>query len=125
MNVPLLFTASALAGLTAAAHIFIGGKKNARPVLTAEGIPNVPRVTVAFAWHAASVFLISVCLAYLLAALGFVGQPLVIFMTVHCVALTFLSGAIALRGGITPFAFPPATLFALISVAGAAGLVAR
>jgi hypothetical protein len=124
MNVLSLFTASALAGLTAAAHIFIGGNKNARPVLTAEGIPNGPRVTVAFAWHAASVFLISVCLAYLLAALGLAGRPLIIFVTVHCVALTVLSGAMAPRGGIMPFAFPPATLFAMISVAGTLALVA-
>ncbi|MBB5516829.1 CHASE2 domain-containing sensor protein [Rubricella aquisinus] len=122
MNTPFLFLAAALGTVTAAAHIFVGGPKNAAPVLTAPGLPNGPRVTVSFAWHAASLFLIFVAAAYLLAALGVMDSQVVVLTTVHCGLLMVLSTAMALRGGISPLAFPPAVLFALITVSGAAAL---
>jgi hypothetical protein len=122
MNTPLLFLAAAFAALTAAAHVFVGGPKNAAPVLTAKGIPNGPRVTVTFAWQAATLFLVVVAATYLLAALGIMGAQVVVLTTVHCGLLVVLSSVTALRGGISPLAFPPAVLFVLITASGAGAL---
>ena len=118
MNTIFLYAASAAAALTTAAHIFIGGKKNARPIFQTEGLLTGPRVTVEFAWHAASVFLAFVALIYLWAAITGKGDLMVRFTTVHCAILALLGGFVASTGNIAPWQFPPTVLFVIVSVFG-------
>lgn len=122
MNTPFLYAASTVSALTALAHIFIGGTKNATPVLTAPGLPIGPRVTVEFAWQAASVFMLFAALIYLWAAVRQSGYSLVAFTTIHCASLAILGIVTAYRGGINPWSFPPFLFFTLIAMLGGLAL---
>ncbi len=123
MNTVFLLAASGVAAFTAAMHVFVGGPKNAQPVLGAPDLPDGPRVSLTFAWHWESVFLAFVAIAYAWAALIAPSQSLVLLTTLHCGLLAVLSGTMALRHGIAPLAFPPAPLFALIALFGTCALL--
>ena len=122
MNTFFLFAAALAGALTALAHIFIGGKKNAAPVLQSPELSAGPKITVEFAWHAASVFLIAVAAIYFFAAIAESGRSLVLVTTIHCAVLVALSAVVAIRGGLSAMTFPPTILFAAISAFGALAL---
>lgn len=118
MNTIFLYAAAFAGAFTTVAHIFVGGPKNAAPVLNVEGLSNGPKVTVSFAWHAASVLLAFISLIYLWAAINGTGRELVTATTLLCAALAVLGFIVSYRGGENPWTFPPAILFILISVLG-------
>ena len=122
MNTSFLFAAAAASTITAFAHVFVGGPKNAAPVLQAPGIEAGPRTTMAFAWHAASVFLFAVAAIYFFAAVTGESHLLIQVTTLHCGALTVVSAVTAARGGLNPVYFPPAFLFAVITICGVLAL---
>ena len=122
MNTTFLYAASFAGAVTTLAHIFVGGKQNAAPVLNAPDLEAGPKTTVTFAWHAASVFLFAVTVIYLVAATTGISKSLVVATTMHCGALTLLSAITALRGGVKVTAFPPTILFAAISILGTIAL---
>lgn len=122
MNTNFLLAATIVSALTAFAHIVIGGRKNAAPVLQSPDLAAGPKTTVTVAWHAVSVFLIAVAAIFLLAAITGDSRLLVQVTTLHCGVLTGLSAFTAARGGLNPLTFPPAFLFAAISACGALAL---
>ena len=122
MNTFFLFFAAAAGITTTAGHAFVGGKSSAGPVLRAASSLPRPRVTVAFAWHAASVFMITVTAIYLFAAITGSGRCLVLVTTVHCGVLTGLSAIMAAQGGLRVISFPPFGLFGAITGFGAMGV---
>ncbi|GAB5463184.1 hypothetical protein [Hoeflea alexandrii] len=122
MNTSFLIAAAIASVLTALAHIVIGGRKNAAPVLQSPGLEAGPKTTVTLAWHAVSIFLLAVAAIFLFAAATGDSRLLVQVTTLHCGVLTGLSAAMALRGGLNPLTFPPAFLFAMISICGCLAL---
>ena len=50
---------------------------------------------------------------------------LVVFLTFLNAALSLLSVAVALKGGINPFRFPSTSLFASVTILGLLGLVSN
>ena len=122
MNTLFLFFAAAAGIITTAGHVFVGGKNSAGPVLNAASSLQAPRTTVAFAWHAASVFLIAVTAIYLFSAITGSGRSLVLVTTVHCGVLTGLSAIMAAQGGLRVITFPPFGLFGAITGFGAMGV---
>ncbi len=122
MNTSFLFAAAIVSALAALAHIFVGGQKNAGPVLQSPDLEAGPRTTVTVAWHAVSVFLIAVAAIFLLAAITGESRLLVQVTTLHCGVLTGLSALTASLGGLNPLTFPPAFLFAAISTCGVLAL---
>ena len=125
MNTSFLFAASVAAGITAVTHATIGSNKNAAPVFRAKDVPYESLVTVKFAWHAASVFLLFVTAIYLWAAFTGEDRSLVLVTTLHCAVLAALSATMAFQGGIRLRAFPPFPLFTLIAVFGALALATQ
>lgn len=118
MNRIFLLLAAAVSGITTLAHIVIGGPKNAAPIFDRTDLPTGPKVTVEFAWHAASVFLFFVTAIFLWAAVKRTDRTLVLFTVTHCAVLSILGAAVSYTGGLLPWAFPPSVLFALIVVFG-------
>lgn len=122
MHTSFLIVAAIVSALTAFAHIMIGGRKNAAPVLQSPDLEIGPKTTVTVAWHAVSVFLIVVAAIFLLAATTGDSRLLVQVTTLHCGVLTGLSTVTAARSGLNPLTFPPAFLFAAISACGVLAL---
>lgn len=122
MNTSFLVAAALVSAATAFAHVVIGGRKNAGPVLQSPGLEIGPKTTVTVAWHAVSVFLIAVAAIFLFAATTGESELMIQATTLHCGVLTSMCAVTAARSGLNPLTFPPAFLFAAISVCGALAL---
>lgn len=124
MTTLFLTLAALMAALTFLAHVVIGGRVNAAPVLSRPDLPNGPKTTMTFSWNAASLLLLAIALGYGFSALqGPANQPLVWFLTLLCVFHAALGVASSLRGGLSPLRFPPAMLFLAISAFGGLALL--
>lgn len=118
MTTVFLVAAAIMSALTFAAHVFIGGPKNAAPILSRPNLPLGPHTTMQFSWNAASLLLLSIALGFGVAAFRAQVDPLVWFLTLLCGFHAMLGIVVAARAGVSPLTFPPAMLFVAIAVLG-------
>jgi hypothetical protein len=122
-------SAYALAAIAAAigfaVHTFVGSKYVVAPHLAARGTTRVSRWLMFLCWHAVTLSLIALALAFGWAAVASAEARTTI------IGLTVLNGAIAalclyvcLRGGLPPWRIPPMYLFPILTILGLAGLAA-
>jgi hypothetical protein len=124
MSAAFLWAASAAAAVTFCVHVFVGGVYVARPLLADASLPRPSKWLNYYCWHITSVLIAALAAAFAWSALGAAHSELVVFSTLLCAALSPLSAAVALKGGIAPWRFPSTTLFAVTAILGAGALLA-
>lgn len=115
--------AAVIAALTCLAHVWLGGRETARPLLEAGELGSVPKFTSYYCWHLVTIILAGLALAFALVAVGDGSRDLGVFAT-GCTALFGIWSVVMIqRFGLKPMHFPQWVLFAPIAVCGALGLV--
>lgn len=117
------WAAAALGVVTFAVHTFVGGVHVVRPLLAAPDLPRTSRWLNYYCWHITTVLLLYMSLGFAWAAMKAEAAPVAFFLTALAPPLSALSVGVALRGGVNPLRFPSTTLFALMSLAGATGVI--
>ncbi len=123
MNVYLLWSAAFMSLVTFAVHTFIGGPRVAGPLLATTHLPPASKWLNYYCWHIVTIFLLAMCMGYTYVAVHTDRPELAVFLTTLSAALSVLSVAVAIKGKINPFRFPSTSLFTLIFLLGAAGLL--
>ena len=115
--------ASATALVTWAVHTFVGGVYVARPLLAARDLTAAWRWLNYYCWHMATITLLVMTGGFAWAAVSEAARELALVFTAMAAAFSVLSAWAAIRGRIAPYRFPSTTLFAVMAVAGLAGLM--
>ena len=118
----LLWLAAAMALLTTLVHTFAGGREVARPLLASNALPPASKWLNYYCWHITTILLAFIAAGYALAAWDAGYRPIALLLTPLCAALSVLSAAVAMKGGIAPLKLPSTSLFAATAALGAAGL---
>ncbi len=122
-QVLLLWLAAALAFVTFAVHTFVGGVFVARPLLADTRLPKASKWLNYYCWHITTVMILALAGAFAHSAANPDRLELAIFATLLTAAVSALSAAVALKGGIHPLRFPSTSLFAATAALGGAGLL--
>lgn len=112
--------AATVSFLAFAAHVSIGTKQNAAPILDDASLPDGPRRTLAFSWQANSVLLLFMTFGFA-AAFYFQSVPLLAFNATLAAVLGGLALLVSVRSSVNPLKFPPAPLFLAIAAFGIYG----
>lgn len=123
MTTSLMWFASLMSFVTFAVHTFIGGPRVAGPLLATTHLPAASKWLNYYCWHIATVFLFAMGLGYAYVAMHPTRPELAVFLTALSAALSVLSAAVAIKGRINPFRFPSTSLFAVVALTGATGLL--
>lgn len=118
---PGFAAAAALSLITFGVHTFVGGVFVARPLLAARDLTPASRWLNYYCWHMVTVLLLAMSGGYAWAATRPEALDLAVFLTLLAAIFSPLCVGVALRGGIAPWKFPAASLFALIAIAGVVG----
>lgn len=113
--------ASVIALITFGIHTFVGGVFVARPLLAARDLTPASRWLNYYCWHIVTVLLLAMSGGYAWAATRVGALDLAAFMTLLAAIFSPLCVGVAIRGGIAPWKFPAASLFALIAITGTLG----
>ncbi|MEM9300551.1 MAG: hypothetical protein AAGE01_00485 [Pseudomonadota bacterium] len=124
MNLPLLWSATAVAFVAFLVHTFVGGRRVARPLLADRSLPPASKWLNYYCWHAATVMLAFVTIAFAWAAVDPTLAPVVVFGGTLAVALSALSAAVASKAGIHPLRFPSTSLLAGTGLLALAAVIA-
>ena len=114
--------ASLLALLTFAVHTFVGGIYVARPLLTVEGLSRASRWLNYYCWHMTTLTLLVMAGMFAWSALEPTARGYGVLFTAMAAAFSVLCVAVALKGGVRPYRFPPTSLFAAVAAAGVWGI---
>lgn len=123
MDLPFVI-AGGLALTTCAVHVFAGGVHVVRPLLAASDLTRASRWLNYYCWHIVSLLILVMAACFFLAAYDPGSRTLAGLFTLLAAALSALSAAVAVRGGVAPYRFPSTSLFAAIAAVGAWGLLA-
>jgi hypothetical protein len=123
MMVSLYWAAAIMSLFTFSVHTFIGGPRVAAPLLTNSRLPEASKWLNYYCWHITTIYTLFMGGAYAFVAIHPDRPELVIFLTFLNAALSLLSVAVALKGGINPFRFPSTSLFASVALLGLLGLL--
>ena len=116
--------ASVLALVTFAVHTFVGGIYVVRPLLAVERLSRASRWLNYYCWHMTTLTLIAMAAMFAYAAREPAGRGFGVLFTVMAAAFSVLCIAVAMKGGVRPWRFPPTSLFAAVTAAGLWGLSA-
>ena len=113
-----LWAAVVMSVITFVVHTFIGGPIVARPLLANTDLTKASKWLNYYCWHIVTIYTLSMGIAYLYVAFN-PGRPeLAVFLSTLNAALSILSAAVAIKGGINPFRFPSTSLFAATALFG-------
>lgn len=124
-----LAAASAAALATLFVHLFIGGRRVARPLLADRALPRAAKWLSYYCWHIATLAIAFMAIMFAAAGTGELSRAAEIWAVEKIVAAGFalfaaslsaLSVWVALKGAIHPLRFPSTSLFALIAALAAA-----
>jgi hypothetical protein len=115
----MMWAISFVAAVTFAVHAFVGGPRVAGPLLADTCLPKAAKWLNYYCWH-----IVTILLAFMVGAFAWlavasepaVSRAALYFFGSLSLALSTLSIAVALKGGIHPLRFPSTTLFALIAL---------
>lgn len=125
MTADLWFAIAAAASLTTfVVHTFVGGPRVTPPLLENDTLPRAAKWLAYYCWHVVTLLLLSMAVAFGLVAAGLAPKALALFLGLNAVSFSVLSVIVTLKGGIAPYRFPSTTLFLVIAVAAAAGMLA-
>ncbi|MCW9034661.1 MAG: hypothetical protein OQJ97_10625 [Rhodospirillales bacterium] len=119
----LLWSAAFVGGVTFIIHTFAGGKAVAEPLLADKNLPIESKWLNYYCWHITTILIAFIAAAFAWLALNPEQAPMIILLSALTASLSFLSIAVALKGGINPLRFPSTSLFASISALGWAALL--
>jgi hypothetical protein len=116
--------ASALALLTFAVHTFVGGIYVVRPLLAVERLSRASRWLNYYCWHMTTLTLVVMAAMFAWSAVEPTARGFGVLFTTMAAAFSVLCIAVALKGGVRPYRFPPPGLFAAVAAAGLWGVLA-
>ena len=123
MQVAFFWAATIISVVTFFVHTFIGGPRVAAPLLENSSLPKASKWLNYYCWHITTLYTLFMGAAYAFVALHPDRPELAVFLTVLNTALSLLSVAVALKGGVNPFRFPSTSLFATVAMLGLLGLL--
>lgn len=123
MQVAFFWAATIISVVTFFVHTFIGGPRVAVPLLENSSLPKASKWLNYYCWHITTLYTLFMGAAYAFVALHPDRPELAVFLTVLNTALSLLSVAVALKGGVNPFRFPSTSLFATVAMLGLLGLL--
>lgn len=115
--------AASIAAVTLGVHVHIGGVHVARSLLAARDLTRDSRWMNYYCWHITTMVIVAMAVTFAIASLGSGARSAAALLTLLAASFSILCLAVALKAKAPPFRFPAMTLFALIAVAGARGLV--
>lgn len=104
-----------------AVHTFLGGRLVVRPLLAAEGLGKVVRLTLYYCWHMATIMTAAMALGFLFAGLTPGRDVLAIGLTALAAAFALLNLRIVVSERVNPLRMPQWGLFAIVVLCGIAG----
>ncbi|HOV04863.1 MAG TPA: hypothetical protein PLG99_10675 [Kaistiaceae bacterium] len=107
--------------VTALAHIFVGGRQIAAPLLAARTLHPIVRYTHYYCWHLVTIVLLALVLAFAGAGAGRLAGDLAIAATVFAVLATVWSLALVTMMGMSFRLMPQWALFVPVALCGLAG----
>lgn len=117
-----------LAGIAAlivlATHVFVGGRLFVKPLLAAEQLHRVTRLTLYYCWHLVTLLIAAIAALYLLAAAAPHWLHLAITATVLATGASLLCLLIVIAWRQRPWRMPQWLFFAIVAALGTAGLMA-
>jgi hypothetical protein len=122
MTNPWFIAAGIAALLILAAHLIMGGRNIAKPLLVSEIAP-VAKFTHYYCWHHVSITLLAMGVGFLAAAIKPAAIDIAILMTALAGAYSLWSVGLILLKRQNPRLLPQWLMFALIAVLGAFGIV--
>lgn len=114
--------ASGLALVTFAVHTFVGEIYVVRPLLAVERLSRASRWLNFYCWHMTTLTLVVMTAMFAYSALEPSARGFGVLFTVMAAAFSLLCIAVAIKGGVRPWRFPPTGLFAAVATAGIWGL---
>lgn len=115
--------AAVAAGIGFAVHTVMGSKYVVAPHLTARGTTRTSRWLMFLCWHAVTLSLIAMTVAFGWAAMaGMEARPTILGLTALNAAIAALCLYVCLRGGLPPWRIPPMYLFPVLTILGVMGL---
>ena len=123
MQVIILWVAVGMSFLTFLVHTFIGGPRVAGPLLEDTSLPIASRWLNYYCWHVTTIYTFLMGGAYAYVALNPNKPEMVVFLSILNTALSILSAAVAVKGGINPLRFPSTSLFASVALLGIISLI--
>lgn len=118
----LLFAAAIASLMTFLAHLFLGGRDVAKPLLNAPDIEEVTKLTTYYCWHIVTILLFAMTGAYFYVSLIQFDLPLTIAITSLAGACALLNiGLIAIRQ-LKPLDYPQWVFFIPITLLGVLGM---
>lgn len=118
-----LLAAAVAALLTFVVHTFVGGRLIAAPLLAAQGLARIPRLTTYYCWHMVSILLLAMALALAWTAFR-ANPPLALLLVLLATAFAVLSLGLVAAFRVSPWQLPQWAFFVLIAVLGGVGLAA-
>ena len=123
MQIFLFWVAAAVAAITFYVHTFIGGDRVAQPLLADESLPLATKWLSYYCWHLVTIMIAAMTMFFAAVASFGIASPLVLAFSLFCLSCSGLSAIVAVKGGIAPWRFPSTTLFAIVGLAGTAGVL--
>ncbi|MGH1352579.1 MAG: hypothetical protein ACRBBN_17495 [Methyloligellaceae bacterium] len=120
-----LWIACAVSVFAFCLHTFKGGVMIARPLLANTDLPKASKYLNYLCWHAVTVFVAAIAIAFLWMAVIKVEPALLFFLASLCAATALLCLWVERKFGLRPFSFPPTWLFPILSGLGWAALLSQ
>lgn len=116
--------AAALGVLTCLAHLFLGGRGAARPLLAADGLASMPRYTHYFCWHIVTILLAAQGGGYAWAAMAPDGLDVAVILTLIALATTLWNFLMIARHRLKWQQHPQFIFFLPMTILGTGGILA-
>ncbi len=107
-----------ISALIAAAHILVGGREVARPLLQGQSLAEVVTLTHYYCWHLVSATLIGIAAAFAYAALEADGYVLAVFGTIYAGVFCLWGLVLVLWKRQRHVDMPQWVLFAVLTASG-------
>lgn len=118
-----LLAAAVVSLITFLAHLFWGGYEVVNPLLQAAELQEVPKLTLYYCWHTATLLFFAMTCAYTYGSLVQPDLPLMVTMTSMAAACALLNLALIGMRQLKPLDYPQWLLFIPITLFGVLGLV--
>lgn len=119
----LFWIAAALSLAMTAGHVWVAGAIVVRPLLDDSALPPLVRWLAYFCWHVVTLLAGALTLGFALVAAGAAPFALAAFLSSLALSCAALGGVVVVRSHIPLHRFPPPTLFLLVGLVGAAGIL--
>ncbi len=120
-----LWIACAISIFAFCLHTFKGGVTIARPLLANTDLPRVSKYLNYLCWHAVTVLLASLAIAFVWMAIVKIEVALLVFLASLCAAITLLCLWVEQKFKLRVFSFPPTWLFPILSSLACATLISQ